>query len=286
VLGLTTPDARGPAAVGLAALHLVLGLAARRQGPSQLLWTRVTLALAALFLTLAVPVQLGLFGITLAWAGEALALLWVGTSHDSRLARAGGYAVLALAVGRLLVRHLPLHSGAFTPVVNPTFGTWLLVVAAVAAAWRMTAPERERGELLDHAAGFVLPPLGLALLFGLLTAETNAVFAERARQARAAGQAEAALLARRQGGLALSVLWTVLATALLGAGLALRSRGLFYAAYGLFAVTAFKVVMIDLATMPTLFRMLSFLALGVLLLAGAWLNLRFRERLPAPGGGP
>jgi hypothetical protein len=28
--------------------------------------------------------------------------------------------------------------------------------------------------------------------------------------------------------------------------------------------------------------MLSFLALGVLLLAGAWLNLRFRERLVEP----
>ena len=70
-----------------------------------------------------------------------------------------------------------------------------------------------------------------------------------------------------------------------GGGLALRSRGLFYTAYGLFAVTAFKVVMIDLATMPTLYRMLSFLALGVLLLAGAWLNLRFRERLVSPGSG-
>ncbi len=81
------------------------------------------------------------------------------------------------------------------------------------------------------------------------------------------------------------MLWTLFATGLLAAGLAVRSRGLFYTAYGLFGVTAVKVVMIDLATMPTLYRMLSFLALGVLLLAGAWLNLRFRERLVTPGGG-
>jgi uncharacterized membrane protein len=44
-------------------------------------------------------------------------------------------------------------------------------------------------------------------------------------------------------------------------------------------VTAAKVTFIDLATFPPLYRMLSILALGVLLLAGAWLNLRFRERL-------
>jgi uncharacterized membrane protein len=74
----------------------------------------------------------------------------------------------------------------------------------------------------------------------------------------------------------------VFAIGLLGAGLGLRSRGLFYAAYALFAVTAGKVVVFDLATLPTLYRMLSFLALGVLLLAGAWLNLRFRARLVAP----
>jgi uncharacterized membrane protein len=43
---------------------------------------------------------------------------------------------------------------------------------------------------------------------------------------------------------------------------------------------------VDLATLPTLYRMLSFLALGVLLLAGAWLNLRLRERLAAPPAAP
>jgi uncharacterized membrane protein len=262
-----------------------LGLGARRLGAAQRLWTRVTLALAAVFLTLAIPVQLGLFGITLSWAGEALVLLWLGMRHDSRLARLGGYAVLLLAAGRLLVRHLPLHEGPFTPVLNPVFGTWLLVIVAVGAARWITAPTRARGSGLDVWAGHLLAPVGLALLFGLCTAETQSVFAERAREARAAGDPAAAVLAGRQAGLALSVLWTVFATGLLAAGLALRSRGLFYTAYGLFGVTAVKVVMIDLATMPTLYRMLSFLALGVLLLAGAWLNLRFRERLVTPGGG-
>ena len=93
----------------------------------------------------------------------------------------------------------------------------------------------------------------------------------------------AAVRAGRQGGLAVSVLWTSFATGLLAAGLGIRSRPLFYAAYALFAATAGKVVLVDLATLPTLYRMLSFLALCVFLLAGAWLNLRFRERLTGPG---
>jgi len=136
--------------------------------------------------------------------------------------------------------------------------------------------------LARRAASLLLAPLALVLLFGLLTGETQAAFSQASRAAAAVGDEAAALRADRQGGLALSVLWTALATGLLAAGLGLRSRPLFYAAYGLFAVTAGKVVLVDLATLPTLYRMLSFLALGVLLLAGAWLNLRFRERLAAP----
>jgi uncharacterized membrane protein len=116
----------------------------------------------------------------------------------------------------------------------------------------------------------------------LLTAETSGFFGERARAASAAGDSHGVVLAWRQKDLALSVLWTAFAAGLLAAGLGLRSRALFYTAYGLFGVTALKVVLVDLATLPTLYRMLSFLALGVLLLAGAWLNLRFRERLAAP----
>ena len=85
--------------------------------------------------------------------------------------------------------------------------------------------------------------------------------------------------ARLAGQLALSVLWTVFATAMLAGGLALRSRPLFYSAYALFAATAVKVVAVDLATLGAVYRMLSFLALALLLTAGAYLNLRFRERL-------
>jgi uncharacterized membrane protein len=283
VMGASQPGLLGPAAVGLAAVHLALGLAARRGGDA--VRARVTLGLAAVFLTLAIPVQLGLHGITLAWAVEGVLLLWLGLGQRSLLARAFGYGVLALAVARLLVRHLPLHPTPFTPFVNTGFGTWLAVIVALAAAHALVRrlPEGDAVPWLDGAASVLLALLGLVLLFGLLTGETWATFGQTSRAAVAAGDAAGALRARRLGGLALSVLWTAFATGLLAAGLAVRDRPLFYAAYALFAATAGKVVLVDLATLPTLYRMLSFLALGVLLLAGAWLNLRFRERLAAPG---
>jgi len=46
------------------------------------------------------------------------------------------------------------------------------------------------------------------------------------------------------------------------------------------------VVVWDLQAFSLPYRMFSFLALGLLLMAGAFLNLRFRERLMAAGPAP
>jgi uncharacterized membrane protein len=279
VLDPARPRALGLAALALAALYLAIGLVALRERRDDRAQARVTLGLAAAFLTLAIPVQMGLHGITLAWALEGLLLLGLGVRFRSLLARAGGYAVLGLAVLRLFVRHLPLHPEVFQPFLNPAFGTWLAVIALLALGVRL-ARKAGAGEVaLDHALRVFSAVATVVLLFGLLTAETQATFAQRATLARAAGDAAGAEAAGLAGALAVSVLWTAFATGLLAAGLGLRSRGLFYSGYALFAVTSAKVVVWDLATFETLYRMLSFLALGALLMAGAYLNLRFRERL-------
>jgi uncharacterized membrane protein len=279
VLEASQPRMLGLAALALAGLYLAIGLVALRERREDLPQVRVTLGLAAAFLTLAIPVQLGLHGITLAWALEGLLLLGLGVRFGSALARVGGYGVLGLAVLRLFARHLPLHPAAFQPFLNPAFGTWLAVIVLLALGVRIARGTRADERSLDHALGALAGMAAVVLLFGLLTGETQATFAQRASLARAAGDAAAAEAAGLAGALAVSVLWTAFATGLLAAGLGLRSRALFYSGYALFAMTSAKVVMWDLATFETLYRMLSFLVLGALLMAGAYLNLRFRQRL-------
>jgi hypothetical protein len=268
----------------LASLYLGLAFLARQTRPEDAPQVRTFAGLAVVFLTLAIPLRLGFHAITLAWAAEGVLLLWLGVRSRSTLLRLGGYGVLGLAVLRLLARHLPLHPQSFVFVLNEPFGTWLFVTAAVAVAAALT---RRSDSAFDRLAAKGLLTLSLVMLFGLLTAETDSAFSWRARALEASGDWPAAQAARRQSGLAVSVLWTLYATALLAGGLFARSRPLFYGAYALFLVTAGKVVAVDLSVFPTLYRMLSFLVLGVLLLAGAWLNLRFRERmLPRAGEEP
>ena len=270
VLYASNPTGLGMTSLALAALYLVIGLALRGQEQRDALHVRTALGLAAGFVTIAIPVQLGLHGITLAWAVWGLLLLGLGARVDSTPTRLGGYAVLALATLRLFARHLPLHDGPFRLVLNPSFGVWLFVIGVLAGAIPLTRHLRKEGspEAVFHP---LLGTVALILLFGLLTGETNAYFGTMARD----GVANARLM----GGLAISVLWSVFATALLATGLGLRNRAMFYAAYALFGVAALKVVLVDLASLHTIYRILSFLALGMLLMAGAWLNIRFRARL-------
>jgi hypothetical protein len=279
VLYTTSPKTLGLASVGLAVLYLVAGLAALQGVGRDVRQARVLLGLAASFLTVAIPVQLGLHGITLAWAVEGLLLLWLGLRFQSTLARLGGYGVLGLATLRLFARHVPLHHGPFDPVLNAEFATWMFVIASLGAALLLTRETADDEAAPDRALRPVLATVALVLLFGVLTSETSATFAQQAMRADRAGDLLAAQDARRVGGLAVSVLWTVFATGLLAGGLGLRNHPLFYAAYGLFALTAGKVVFWDLQTFSIPYRMLSFLALALLLTAGAYLNLRFRERL-------
>lgn len=283
ILGGPAPAPRlAAAAVALALLYLGLGLAVSREHASDRLQLATLLGTAAVFLTLAVPAQLGLHGVTLGWAAEAVLLLALGLRFQARLARLGGYALLALVVLRLVTLHLPLHpasAGVFRPFLNPAFGTWLGGLVALGLALRLLRAADAALSGAERGLRAVLAATLVVLLFGALSGETGAAFQQLERLARAAGDAAAAARAELAGGLALSLLWTLYATGLLALGLAVRSRGLFYTAYLLFAVTAAKVVLWDLATLRALYRVLSFLALGLLLLAGAWLNLRFSARL-------
>jgi len=61
-----------------------------------------------------------------------------------------------------------------------------------------------------------------------------------------------------------------------------RSTALRYAALGLFALVIVKVFIVDLASVKTLYRMLSFLVLGVVLLLVGLLYQKASRRPPAP----
>jgi uncharacterized membrane protein len=88
-------------------------------------------------------------------------------------------------------------------------------------------------------------------------------------------------LGRQAGQMALSTLWAFAGVGALLAGLRRDIRPLRLAALALLGVTVGKVFLLDLATLESVYRVGSFIALGLLLLAGAFGYQRLRPR-PLP----
>jgi uncharacterized membrane protein len=77
----------------------------------------------------------------------------------------------------------------------------------------------------------------------------------------------------------MSVFWTLYAIALVAAGIVLRHAYLRWAALALFGFTVVKVFTVDLAGLETLYRIISFLVLGCILLATSYLYFRYEQAM-------
>ncbi len=182
------------------------------------------------------------------WASEAVALLELARRHGERLAHAGGFAFAGLAALYTLIAVAP-PTGLGGEGVE--LGAAAVALAALGAlAWRaarLAAPgSRERG------------------LFGLAAA------------ASALYMGSLAVATLPEGQVALSALWGLAGVLALIAGLRISSPLVRNAALGLLMATIAKVFLYDLSTLESIARVVSFMVLGLLLLAGAFAYQRLR----------
>jgi uncharacterized membrane protein len=77
----------------------------------------------------------------------------------------------------------------------------------------------------------------------------------------------------------ISVGWSLHALVLIGLGLAMRRQFRRILGFVLFGMTVAKVLLIDMSVLQPAYRILSFAATGVLLIAAAWLYQRFAKVL-------
>ena len=213
--------------------------------------------------------------VTLLWAAGAAVLLGVVSRRHVFAPMAAG--VIAIGVSFFLAMRLYALAapGGYAMFVNLRFGACLLgallLFAAAVIARRDSGTRSLRPAINTTAA---------VLLFLLLSVEpyTHCV-------RTIADPARAAWSAR----MALTIVWSLYATAMLAVGFWLKSRPLRFAALALFGATGVKLVAIDLAGVRQLYRIISFLVMGVLMISASYLYHKVEKRLAAaeerPAGG-
>jgi uncharacterized membrane protein len=104
--------------------------------------------------------------------------------------------------------------------------------------------------------------LALGLAFVFLTLELNTFLSEF-------------VPALRPGGI--SILWSLFALGLIIGGIHKQVGALRLVGLGLFTVVGFKVFFSDLANLDQFYRIIAFILLGILILCGAFLYLKYRQ---------
>jgi uncharacterized membrane protein len=132
-----------------------------------------------------------------------------------------------------------------------------LVIAFFAAAY-MLVPRKEPN--LDVAVLFGICSMGV--LFVFLTLELHTLLHVFLPEMRAGG---------------VSILWSLFAFAWLLRGIWRNTKALRYAGLSLFAIVIVKVFFSDLAQLDQFYRIIAFIVLGVVVLAGSFLYLKYRE---------
>jgi uncharacterized membrane protein len=131
------------------------------------------------------------------------------------------------------------------------------VVGFFAGAYTLLA-----GRAHARSAGLVLGFCSLGLLFVYLTLEVNSFLHMYVEGLRPGG---------------VSILWSLFALSFILRGIRKDVRSLRYLGLMLFVVVAGKVFFVDLSRLDQFYRIIAFILLGILVLSGSFLYLKYRE---------
>ncbi len=197
----------------------------------------------------------------------ALAISWRGN-----LAAWGAALTLGAGTGVVALMASQVRPSDVVPFLNPRF--LLLAVTCVTwlGLWRAERRQLDGGAAIAELRAMVAFWMPIAFLGATWTLITHEAWV----QVRF-GVADP-VRAEWLGHAALSCAWSVYAAALLALGFRLRVPALRWIALGMFGLTVAKVMLVDLSRVEQIYRVTSFLVLGVLLFAVSWLYHRAGSR--------
>jgi uncharacterized membrane protein len=252
-----------------------LAVAATSRAPAK--FSHTNLGLGVLFVTVAVPLEFHGCWATLCWLGEALALVALAKTRSSAALRIFATAVLAVAAYSLLVDWIAGTPQPLTVVANLHFVTNLVAAAIFATT---TILSLGAGPAWKRLAVFSAIAFSLTLLVAV-SLEIHHYWFCGAGFLRdfcyGYGQLERRTIA---AGWSYSAWWMLYGAALMAAGFLRRSAFLRWQALVVLGLSIAKVFLNGVTLQSQAYRVLSFLALGVLLLAISfayqrdWLRLR------------
>ncbi|HEY6968366.1 MAG TPA: DUF2339 domain-containing protein [Candidatus Angelobacter sp.] len=257
-------------ALGLAAGYLALSNAFKRRITQEegKVINLIHVAIAIAFITIAIPLKLSHHWITMGWLVESAVLLWIAVRTRTNFLRYLAAVALALGIFRLVA--FPMYADRF--IFNARFATYLVAIAVLGGI--VYFGERSASETEKRFVKIAAVVLNVLALMAL-TYEAADYFDRQANLAYSAGGYEQLWLKRE---FSYSAIWILYGAALMTVGFWKKSAFVRWQALVLIAVTVIKVFLYDSKNLNQGYRIISFIALGVVLLAISFVYFRVSSR--------
>lgn len=208
----------------------------------------------------------------LVWTTGAAAYMEAGVRLRCAASRWVAAGALLLAMGMAAVSYDSPWGARHLPAFNPRFAAALAAVVVAFAFGQFLTRFKDRcGE--DAKAAPVMHGIGVAALFLLLSAEARAACIGLLPPDISRGWITQ---------MALSLTWAAYASCLLCVGFWRRLRPVRLAGLGFFGLTSLKVVFVDMARVGQLYRIATFVALGLLMIGASYLYHRLERLMESP----
>lgn len=225
--------------------------------------TSLFIGLASLFLAMSPMLMLTGEWLTMAWCLQALAMLWLSYRTGQTFLGKAAIVLFALAcvhgmlidLGRMYDRPYAWmsHGAAFWKAAAVRLISCGILPATLTVAWRISRTHRQVAKVL----GLVLVQVWLCL-----TLESGVIARVYAPEFR-------------EG--IVTLVWTAFALALLFTGIRRSGKWLRWCGLALFALAVVKLLASDLDGLDTLYRIIAFISVGVLLVSGSFVYLKYRN---------
>ncbi len=265
------------ASISYASVSLIMAFIIYKRGNSSSGAVTALSGTAIMFLIVTVPILFSQYWITVFWASEAVVLVVMSRKLNKTLLAVGANTLLAVSAYKLLfydyygIFHFSWSSGAvakgFSYLLVPRYITIIIVLAIIYTfgVLRKQANINKPSELekKKNSGTFHFAIFG-TFLFIFLNTELSAFFHDHVSSARFA---------------AISVLWALFAIGTMVLGFRKNISILRKTAISLFLFTVIKVFFYDISKISSIYRILSFFILSIVLIGTSYLYWAFKDKI-------
>ncbi len=301
-------------ALAMAFVYIVFAYISHDFNPDDKYLSTCFPGLSAFFLIIAAPIQFDGNWIAVAWAAEAVILAWLGFVLKNYVLRISAWTVFILMTIRLVAFDTNIHDlDGYIVVLNKRFLTFFIAIICSAVIGALYSFYKSRVNPEETKGKTVIILLMNFLILWILSAETLTYFNKQVSEVKqikapycqqgyymgnpynvpasycqrqqddyrqqSIEYAKKIEKIRNKQNVSLSILWAIYAIILSSVGIFLKYKPLRLFGILLFGLTILKLFFYDLWSLGTLYRIISSISLGAVLLLASFAYNKYKERI-------